>query len=712
MFSFFNIYFKLTANVIFLELPDNMLIFDIYADIGSRIICWSDLFISGLMSSCSALKSNSGSSFVRNAKYRIGLLLIIGVVWQSIVNHATGQTIPFETISGGVWISAMDTTKVKARGTWRKTAFRYAAEEHLLTHDEDAVLKIDFVGTGLVLRLSGHAVPSYGNANLGVLKVDIDSTSILALHLGETPREIVLARDLSPGEHRVQLHHRRSTAGTGCRVAGVYILRGPTGELAFEVNGEENSHLVDVRAVLTCRGEVIRNTLVRNWLNGQCRLAGLPPGDGYTLQLSASGWEPYTESGIEIIAGGQVELPPVYLRREPRTRTHSVRFPTMGYPVVRLPGDQFRTRLVIYRQTLESLRLVRYVGPATISRESVLEEDTSAAFYYDREFRVTIPDDTPPGLYDLVATICNEWGHTRTVMSPRSVHVVSTYPRNPVFMTFGHLDTWGQYQAEYLRQLAGIANILVPDMVLVSNEVNAAYVSGVLSDVCVPYLVNFGNHQFPGHEHWYGETVGIVDFGMELSVLNFGLYWHDNLSKADALLSAREDTRIKVINGFEHNAPLQSFLDKHTVAMIHDGHGTGLKVMEMGGTPTIRIGKRNSESFRVVRFQNGKVLSATYLGSEVDPIPFRRGEQAPIRIKYSPANDGRHGMVTATVTNDLEETFPNCRAVLVMPHATEFTVDNGQLDHVITSDDGSFAVVTVRFNLPAQDSLIVSVASR
>jgi hypothetical protein len=653
-----------------------------------------------------------GKLLVHTAKCRIGLLLIIGIVWHPAVGQAAGQTDSIGGLSSSIWIPAVDTTKVKTKGIWRRTAFRYAAEEHLLTHDEGAVLEIDFVGTGLVLRLSGHAVPSYGQANLGFLEVSIDGTSTPALHLCETPREIVLARDLPPGEHRAQLTHRRSTAGTGCRVEGVYVLQGRTGELAFEVNGEENSHLVDVRAVLMHQGKVIRNTLVRNWLNGRCRLAGLPPGDGYTLHLTASGWEPHTESGIEIIGSSQVALPPVYVKREPRTRTNRVRFPSMGHPVVRLPGDQFRSRLVIRQYTVESLRLVRHVGPATISRKLALEEDPSAAFYYDREFLNTIPDDTPPGLYDLVATIRSEQGYTGTVMSPRSVHVVSAYPRDPVFMTFGHLDTWGQYQAEYLNQLAEIANILASDMVLVSNAVNAAYVSGALSDVYVPYVVTFGNHQFPGHEQWYGETVGAVDFGKALAILNFGLYWHDDLSKADALLSAREDTRIKVINGFEHNAPVQSFLDKHTVAMIHDGHGPGPKVMKIGATPTVRIGKISSESFRVVRFQNGKVASATYLGSEVDPIPFRRNERAPIRIEYSPANDGRHSTVTATITNGLEEVFPNCRAVFVMPCATEFTVDNGQLDHMITSDDGSFAVVTVRFNLPAQDALVVSVASR
>lgn len=677
-------------------------------DMSARTVC------SGFLFSKTAQRLISGNSFLRIVRSRIRLFLMMGMAWLPVLDHASGQANPFSAFSECLWIPASDTTRVKTSGTWlrSKSGFRYTAEEHLTTNEEDALLHMDFEGKGLVLRLSGHPVPSYQPPNLGVLEMVIDGLSMPAVHPRETSREIVLARDLPPGKHRVQMFHRGSRAGTGCRIEGFYVLYGQTGELAFEINGEENAHLVDVRAVLTHQGKVIRNTLVRNWLNGQSRLACLPPGKDYALRLTASGWIPHTVSGIEITAGAQAALPPVYLKREPRTRAQGVRFPSMGHPVIRLPGKAFRTRLIIRQNQIESLRLVRQVGPATISREPAFEEDVSAAFYYDREFIVRIPDNMPSGLYDLVATIRTEQSETHTVMSPRSVHVVSTFPEDPVFMTFGHLDTWGQYQAEYLEQLAGIADILAPDMLLVSNEVNAAYVSGALSDVDVPYLINFGNHQFPGHEHWYGETVGAVDFGRVLTVLNFGLYWNNDLSKADALLSARANTSTKVINGFEHNAPVQIFLDKHSIAMIHDGHGPGIKVMEMGATPTKRIGKSSSESFRIVRFQNGEVTSCTYLGTEVDPIPFQRGEQAPVRIRYSPANDGSFSKVTCTVSNDLEESFPNSRAVFVMPRTTHFDIDNAQLEHVIPSDDGSFSVVSVRFTLPAKDSLMVSITCR
>ena len=76
--------------------------------------------------------------------------------------------------------------------------------------------------------------------------------------------------------------------------------------------------------------------------------------------------------------------------------------------------------------------------------------------------QVSLPQDIPPGLYDLSIRVSGSRGDF-TRQSPRSVYVVRDYPKDPVFMTFGHLDTQGQYQAEYERRLAEIANLIAPD---------------------------------------------------------------------------------------------------------------------------------------------------------------------------------------------------------------------------------------------------------
>ena len=97
-----------------------------------------------------------------------------------------------------------------------------------------------------------------------------------------------------------------------------------------------------------------------------------------------------------------------------------------------------------------------------------------------------------------------------------------------------------------------------------SNEANPAYAAGALHGLEAPFVINFGNHRGPEPGPWFGEPVGIVDFGTELAVLNFGRAWDTGSADADQLLEARAGARIKVINAFEWNAPVREFFDRHS----------------------------------------------------------------------------------------------------------------------------------------------------
>ena len=601
------------------------------------------------------------------------------------------------------WVSALDIVRVLQSGTWWENQFRYARTACLETEDNGAALTFEFTGTGVALGLGQHAVSAYGQPSLGKLIATVDDGSPRVLYPGNEAQEVVLVRGLTQGKHKVRVEHRQNRGEMGCRISGFRVLAEYSGDLSFVLNGEENGFFVDARAVVRQGGQVMRNTLVRNWLSGACRLTGLPAGKGYSLELVAYGWEPQRIEEIAIQKEKETRLPPVYLHRNLEARPQGVRFPVLGHPAIRRPGESFRVRLGAYDHTIGQVKLSRRVGPATISRTVAFEEDPSASFYYDREGTVKLPQDMPPGLYDLSIRVSGSRGDF-TRQSPRSVYIVQNYPKDPVFMTFGHLDTQGQYQAEYERQLAEVANLIAPDMVLISNAVNPAYISGSHLVLEMPYAITFGNHQFYGHEKWYGDQVGIIDYGPDLCILNFGHPWHVDLSQANALLSSRAKARIKVINAFEHNAPVKAFLDKHRVKLIHDAHGPGEKVMTIGATPTTRVGKSNSSSFRVVRFKDGRVTSATYRGDTVAPIPFDRVEPPPLSVTYDPGNDGIHDRVTATVTNILEDTFPDCRVTFVLP-AGAYAVDGGRLETMVTSDDERYTVLTVRVDAPAKGTV-------
>lgn len=602
------------------------------------------------------------------------------------------------------WISALDQTRVKRIGQWQETRFRYAAASHLLTNSDGAALECRFRGSGIVMRLGNHAVPAYGVPNLGSIAVMIDGQDRHTFAPRATPREAVIARGLDDGDHVLRVEHLAEAGGTGGRIEGFYVLDKPTGDLQFIVSGEENAFLVDARAVLRQGDRIIRSALVRNWLTGQCSLAGLPPGDGYSLELSAIGWNPTRIDNISVEANKSSTIGPIFLHRDEATRIVRFRFPALNRPAIRRPGQTFRARFLGFEATIDEVQLRRTVGPAVISRQIEFEEDKAAAYYYDREIITKLPHDMPPGVYDLSIKVTG--GHrTGFCLSPCSVHVVPEFPVDPVLVTFGHLDTSGQYQAEYLERLVSMINLIAPDIVLNSNAVNPAYISGALSRLDMPYVINFGNHQFHGHEKWYGDPVGLVDFGPDLCVLNFGHPWHVDRSRADSLLVSRADWRHKIINAFEANAPT-AWLDKHKVCMIHDAHGIGKKVTDMGATPTRRIGKVNAVSFHVVRFKDGRVASCTYNGHETAPIPFGREQKPPLRVRFSPANDGNHRDVTATVTNEYAEDFPECRLTFVMPHG-DYVVDRGRIESSITSDDKKYTAVSVRTDIPAEGTVVV-----
>src|SRR4029450_2863139 len=127
---------------------------------------------------------------------------------------------------------------------------------------------------------------------------------------------------------------------------------------------------------------------------------------------------------------------------------------------------------------------------------------------------------------------------------------------------------------------------------------------------------------------------------------------------------------VKVINAFEHDAPVAEFLDRHRIQLLHDGHGPGARVMTMGATPTLRVVKPDSESFRVIRFKDGRAVSFTYRGEPESAIPFPRKAETPLRVRFEPSNDGTADRVTALWSNDLAEDFPNGRLVFLLPKGT------------------------------------------
>jgi hypothetical protein len=156
---------------------------------------------------------------------------------------------------------------------------------------------------------------------------------------------------------------------------------------------------------------------------------------------------------------------------------------------------------------------------------------------------------------------------------------------------------------------------------------------------------------------------------------------------------------------------VEEMLDRYSISFLHEAHGPNPKVTTMGRTPTQRAGKENSESFRVVRFKGCRPVSFTYAGHPSAPIALPRQKPSPLRLSFSPANDGTHRSVTARVENDWAQDFPNSRVTFVMPKG-EYALDNARLESAIASDDGRFVVLSVRFDVPPKSAVELTARPR
>ena len=590
------------------------------------------------------------------------------------------------------WTSATENSVI-TQGNWTVDRFRFADASHRYTTEDQSSLKWTFDGSSIAIRLAGQNTSSYPGTGLpshGKLSVYIDGVLTKVVYPAQEGREFTAATNLSSGLHELLLVHTSTPSAKGVRVERFLTSSQPVGVFNFNVTGELQEYLNDVRCIISKNGQVVRSTVSRNWMTGKCSFC-LPAGQEFEIRIEAIGWDPQTIKTPIIKTNQANTSAPVYLRRNLRTQQYRFRSPRLNNQAIRRPGEQFTARFLGFDAKINEVRIRRQNGDAIFSRVLAYTEDAEKAFYYDRQVDITLPEDTPPGIYDLEIDIVGG-RRTSTCRSPSSVAIVKDYPKSPRFITFGHLDTSGQFQAEYVQRMATMANIIGADMVLASNSVNAAYLSGALSTLQIPYLINFGNHQVFGHHRWYGPDLGGVSYGPHLFVLNYGLPWHEPIAPVIALLKKHREASIKVINAFEHNAP-DEVLDEFRIALIHDAHGPGDKLMEMGSTPTQRVGKSNSESFRLVEFHDGKVINATYNKHPTAPIPFTRDEQPPLRVQMmSPTK--------AIIINEYKQAFTKAKLTFLVPRGN-YVPTQGIIKSSSLSDDGQFTEVIVEIDVEA-----------
>ena len=631
------------------------------------------------------------------------LLTIVGFIacLEYSSNAAERTEIPLPTAWS--WISATNDDRVEKVGSWQRDQFRYAHSPHLKSYQDGDELSIPFSGTSIGIRLAGQNTPEYsgqGPASQGRLVCSIDGTLVKTLHCTLAGREHIVAQNLNPGKHTLKIRHVAVNNQTGCRIDGFWTLPAATGSVTFHLSGERSQFLTDCRVIVIQGDKIIRSTIARNWISGTCSLL-LPTGTNYQIAIQASGWQSISSSNFDITANTVTPLTMPFLKRTVSTTAYRFRYPSINNQAIRTRGSTFRARFLGFTATIKTVRIKREIGNKTISKTLQFRELSDRAHYYDREVEIIIPKDMPLGIYDLEIAIEGD-GRTSVTKSPRSVAIIASYAQNPRFVSWGHLDTSGQYQAEYLQRLCTMANIITPDMVLASNCVNPAYISGAMASLRSPYMVNFGNHQMPGHKHWYGADIQIVSLTPQINVLNYALPWFNGTETASGLFNRYPDALYNIINGFESNAPID-FLNQHKVRLIHDGHGLGSKAMIIDGTQTQRVGKSNSNSFRVIQFKDGNVESCTYNGHPTAAIPFNRTQVMPLSVKHTVDND----TYMATVTNELKMDFKGATVRFLVPATATYQPTAGKIISTALSDDKSLLEISVSIDIPQETTFSI-----
>ncbi len=526
-------------------------------------------------------------------------------------------------------IGVVDDPMVQTTGEWNQYFYRrsFPTKQHLHTDEDGATLKRTFDASGLALVLESHIPYVYsGSLNDGILEVAIDGEVIREIYPLTEANEIVLYRDREPQPRRVSLRHWYApNGGRGVRIIGFRELSEPAADLAFFLTGEAGDLLVDARVTVLDGNTVLRTVVQRNWMSGMVRLTDVPPGEGYTLRIDALGWKSVTLPLPPLHAGSERWLTPVHLRLNNQLLSEGFERPRLGYPAVKRPGDSLNLHFAPHQNDeplkLLSLRWEQTIGKAR--RRVLLWEGSNPIPAEGMHMSIDLPDQPLQGMGDLVAYVHSP-DRAFTWRAPRSLHLRDSFPDQPVFLTLGHLDTWGHYQGEYLATFADMANLINPDAVLISNEVHPAYTAGGLKNLNVPHLVTIGNHTFgyvespsfldsdgtrrPGpdfpfsvsvgevdqgflhrephydwhhtatrdFDRWYGDPIGVVEIGPEIAVLNYGWSWvpehnHEAIKAAWRKFESYRESRIRVLNAYE-SEPTRDFLDHFDFALVHSAH--------------------------------------------------------------------------------------------------------------------------------------------
>jgi hypothetical protein len=547
--------------------------------------------------------------------------------------------------------------------------------------------------------------PRYSDFADARLRVRIDERPWQEIALATARREWPIAEDLPAGEHHVVVE----PMGTMAAVDGFRFATEPlSGLLGTIVASGYSELLTDVRADVLSESKQVRTEYVRSPLTGNFELWGLPPGR-YKLRITAAGWLPHEVSDVVIRRSGEhVDMGTIALTRDPRFGGRDIQDregPRFGRSVSVSPGQSFTSHINLAGDLPATARLVSPFKTIDVRVSDARKIDLGvwnnvgvATFH--------VPPSTPHDMYDLHLSFATAAGE-QTIVLAEAVCVREPLPSDFHVAGIGHMNTWGQQTAEYLARVAEIAQLAGARTLLVSNEVNAAYVSGAFQDLRIPYLVTRGNHTMPRWDEFFGASSMAHDDG-SMRVVTFGRWPNESWHEASRLIKERPDATARILLCYEGYAPID-VIRGGQVDLLFDGHSDQPHPDSQSFPPgTLHMRAPTQETIRWVAMTRDGISSEIRAANDVPVLNVPRSGPVPLRVNFAAPNDGSSSEQTAVVCNEYPHRFPHARIRFLM-HAGRYRLEGGRTLQTFQSDSGTTTVIDAEVDVPAQTEVTVAI---
>lgn len=653
---------------------------------------------------------------------------LVSVFWVLTATSAFAQNaLPDQQADvTGVIVEAEDTTKCRVDGTHLSAIYPRSVGRKCVILDVGSKLTVTGTGRAVYLRLPTMFQtpgPRYADFTGSQLQVRIDRGDWKTVTLATTRQEWPLAEDLPEGSHQVEVVAINEPGA----VDGFRFAQRPLNALFGSIFTAAYSELLtDVRVDVSVKSKFnplyykfLRTEYVRSPLTGTFEIWGLEEGT-YQLVISADGWQSATVSDVEVFNvrndAGQitdskrVDIGAVLLKRDPRCggrNLQEVHGPRFGQSQCVKPGDSFTVPINFVKGASPTAQLVSRFRtievPVSDSREL-----NFGRWNHIGTATFLVPASTPNDLYDLHVTFPTKGPNGNstpvTTVLGQAVCVRGALPERFHVAGCGHMNTWGQQTAEYLGRVAEVAELAGARLLLVSNEVNAAYVSGALRQTRIPYVVTRGNHTQPRWDEFYGATSTAFDDG-PLRAVTFGRWPYESWHSAERLFLERPQATNRILLCYEGYAPAKLLRDAQ-VDLLFDAHSDDQHPEAADFPPgMIKVRAPTQETLRWIPMTANGIDSEIKQPADIPVLNVPRTGPAPLRVSQLRGGPQEQSVV---VTNEYPQAFPEARVRLVVK-AGQYEVKGAKVQQSFNNDSGTSTVLDLQLDLKAKSESTVTI---